>query len=125
MGYVKHGFILAMYSLIRAQDKPLAEIYDFSMYQTTMLAGDSDTNCAIVGGIIGAFAGIDNIDTEKTKKVLECEVEKGQSSSASRRPKFIQPAKGCIDEMLALITMAPPQLEVVETYTAKINLVFE
>ena len=28
------------------------------------------------------------------------------------RPKFIQPAKGCIDEMLQLIEMAPTQLQV-------------
>ena len=42
------------------------------MKQTVKLAGDSDTNCAIVGGVIGAYAGINNIDQNKVKLVLEC-----------------------------------------------------
>lgn len=79
MGFVKHGFVLAMYCLIRAQDKPLEMIYDFAMHQTVMLAGDSDTNCAIVGGVIGAFTGIDKIDQDKVKKVLEVNVAKGSA----------------------------------------------
>jgi len=62
-GFVKHAFILTIYCLIRTQDIPLGEIFDFAMYQTSLLAGDSDTNCAIVGGVIGAYSGIDNIDT--------------------------------------------------------------
>ena len=62
-GFVKHAFILAIYCLIRTQDLPLGEIFNYAMYQTTMLAGDSDTNCAIVGGIIGAYCDIENIDT--------------------------------------------------------------
>ena len=86
MGQVKHAFILSMYTLLRAQSKPIDEVYDWAMYQTVKLAGDSDTNCAIVGGVIGAYTGIDNIDQEKIKKVLECKLSAGYVSASSYRP---------------------------------------
>ena len=47
------------------------------------LGGDSDTNAAIVGGVVGAYVGIDNIDFLKIKKLLECTltpVEDGEES---------------------------------------------
>ena len=37
-----------------------------------LLAGDSDTNAAIVGGVMGAYVGLDNIKEEMIKKLLEC-----------------------------------------------------
>jgi len=37
MGYVRHAFILAFYSLFRASDKSVHEIYDFAMRQTVKL----------------------------------------------------------------------------------------
>ena len=36
------------------------------------LGGDSDTNAAIVGGVVGAYVGIDNIDFLKVRTLLEC-----------------------------------------------------
>ena len=47
-----------MHLLMRAHEKPIKELYDFAMFQTVRLAGDTDTNCAIVGGVIGAFVGV-------------------------------------------------------------------
>ena len=41
------------------------------------MGGDTDTNCAIVGGLVGAYLGINNIPSEKVKKVLECDLTKG------------------------------------------------
>ena len=38
----------------------------------TNLGGDSDTNAAIVGGVVGAYVGINNIDLEKIRKLLAC-----------------------------------------------------
>ena len=75
-----------------------------------MLGGDTDTNCAIVGGVVGAYAGVDNIDPIKLRKVLECHLEEGMSFSSSRA-NFIQPALGCIDEMLTLVEIAPSALK--------------
>jgi len=37
-----------------------------------MLKGDTDTNAAIMGGLVGAFVGIDKIDQVKLRKLLEC-----------------------------------------------------
>ena len=74
VGFVKHGFVLAMHLLMRHKDKGVSEIYDFAMTYTVALAGDTDTNCAIVGGVIGAYVGVDMIDKEKLKKLLECKI---------------------------------------------------
>ena len=50
-----------------------------------MLAGDTDTNCAIVGGLVGAYLGIRAMPEDKIKKVLDCNVKLG---FPSRRPEF-------------------------------------
>ena len=69
-----------------------------------MLAGDADTNCAIVGGLIGAYTGLANIDQEKVKKILESDHSKG---STKTRPSYIRPMKNGFDLMLELIALAP------------------
>ena len=66
-----------------------------------MLGGDADTNCAIVGGVIGAYAGVDNIDKSKFKKVLECTLSSSEEMESQCRPKFVQPGQGCLYEMLS------------------------
>ena len=116
MGFVKHAFVLSIYCLLRADSKPIKEVYNWAMKQTVMLAGDSDTNCAIVGGVIGAYAGVDNIDKSKLRKVLECTLSSSHGRGSQRRPKFVQPGQGCLDEMLGLIEMAPSTLEVATNY---------
>ena len=67
----------------------------------TKLGGDSDTNAAIVGGVVGAYVGIDNINSDKVRTLLECTLTPVRFGSRSQfRPKYIQPALGCIDEMI-------------------------
>ena len=82
------------------------------------IQGDSDTNCCIVGGIVGAYVGIDRIDTAETRKLLECELseQRREDVISARRPKFVQPAKGCINEMIELIRISPTELDVVTEY---------
>ena len=61
MWLIKHAIILAFYCLLRIQTQFVdnqAEAFDFAMRQTSMLAGDTDTNCAIVGGLVGAHLGV-------------------------------------------------------------------
>ena len=65
MGHVKHSFVLSLYCLMRCPEKEIKEVYNWAMMQTTLLGGDTDTNAAIVGGVVGAYAGIDNIDASK------------------------------------------------------------
>ena len=53
-----------------------------------MLAGDTDTNCAIVGGLVGSYCGIANIPKDKVRKVLESDHKK---SYTKQRPDFVKP----------------------------------
>ena len=101
MGFVKHAFILSMYALMKVDSKGVDNAFDWAMYQCCILGGDSDTNAAIVGGIVGAYVGIDNIECRKLQNLLECRLSPGHSAPRSQhRPKYIQPALGCIDEMI-------------------------
>lgn len=113
MGLAKWAFVLSFYCLIRSTVKTDEELFDWSMRQTTCLGGDSDTNCAIVGGLIGAYVGLDKIDALKVKKVLECRL-RGEGARSQYRSKFIQPGLGCIDEMIELMAIAPSSLEIVD-----------
>jgi ADP-ribosylglycohydrolase len=53
IGYLKHGFVAAFFCL---QMVPTWS-YHKCIEKTMMLAGDTDTNGAIVGGMIGAYYG--------------------------------------------------------------------
>ena len=75
-----------------------------------MLAGDTDTNCAIVGGLVGAYVGVSKIPKEKLKKVLECNLEEGNQCI---RPDFCQPWVDSVDLIMKLISLAPKTLELV------------
>ena len=112
MGFVKHAFVLSMYCLIRAADKPVDTFYEWIMFQVTKLQGDSDTNCAIVGGIAGAYVGVDKIGQHQLQTLLECRQDKARivSNAGGAKIKFIMPGWGCIDQMLELIRIAPSEL---------------
>ena len=80
MWFLKHAIVLAFYCILKVQkdySDNLTAGYDFAMRQTLMLAGDSDTNCAIVGGLVGAYVGVSKIDKDKVKKVLERDISLG------------------------------------------------
>jgi len=51
--------------------------------------GDSDTNCAIVGGLIGAAEGYTKIPKNIKTSMLMCRTEGGLHN----RPEFLCPAK--------------------------------
>ena len=124
MGFVEYAFVLAFYCLMRAKDLPVGELFDFSMRQCVKLQGDSDTNACIVGGLIGAYVGLDNIDTKKVKKVLECRLRPQSRARSQRRPQFIQPGLSCVDEMIKLTQITPQRLEVATEYNDKgLNIV--
>ena len=80
-----------------------------------MLYGDVDTNCAIGGGMVGAYVGVGQIPGRKLKVMLGCRV--GQDSGERiRRPRFVQPGFGCVDEMLELVGIAPQGVVKVQEY---------
>ena len=61
VGFLKHAFILAYYSMLKSADIPEDELYDFAMRQIVGLGGDTDTNAAIAGGMIGAYVGVSKL----------------------------------------------------------------
>jgi len=108
MGWTRWGFELAFFFLA-LEGVPDEKLFDHSQRETLRMGGDSDTNCAIVGGLIGAAVGLLNIDPAKVKKVLTCDTAKGRH----KRPDFLNPGKGDVRAMIEqLLEFAPEKLEV-------------
>ena len=49
--------------------------------------GDTDTNAAIVGGMVGALLGVKQLDETMVKKVLTFDCTR--ESNRRRRPEFL------------------------------------
>jgi ADP-ribosylglycohydrolase len=64
IGHIKHAFTLAFHFLRKG------EKYETAIQETLCKEGDTDTNACIVGGIIGALHGFDNIPEYMKKPVL-------------------------------------------------------
>ena len=89
MGYLKHAIVLTFYMLYLVADDVLPidqNLYYFALRQTTLLGGDTDTNGAIVGGMIGALVGVQNIDEAYLITCLECDISQGTKKN---RPDFV------------------------------------
>lgn len=95
MGWNRWAFTLAFYFLAQ-KDISDEDLFDYSMMETLRLGGHSDTNCCIVGGLIGAAVGLEKIDNEKVQKILTCDTEDGNHP----RPDFINPGKAGVEEMI-------------------------
>lgn len=72
MGWVKWAFTESFRHL------QLETPYVDAIAQTLAKGGDTDTNAAIVGGMIGAFHGIGAIDEEYQSTVLKCKPHHGR-----------------------------------------------
>ena len=69
IGWLKHAFVLSFcYLLVPGMT------YEKAIRDTLLLAGDTDTNAAIVGGMIGAAVGIDGLPKSYVDKVLKCDL---------------------------------------------------
>jgi ADP-ribosyl-[dinitrogen reductase] hydrolase len=51
IGHVRYGFVFAMYFLRHPEIT-----YEDAIYQTLLKGGDTDTNAAIVGGLVGSYS---------------------------------------------------------------------
>ena len=60
MGYYLHAFLLTLYYLLNYEKYELESGYANIMNEICDLGGDTDTNCCIVGGIIGTIFGMSN-----------------------------------------------------------------
>ena len=59
MGYYLHAFLLTVYYLLNYDKYEKKSAYSEIMNQICDLGGDTDTNCCIVGGIIGPIFGME------------------------------------------------------------------
>ena len=74
MGFIKHAFVLSFYFLLVHAKRGGDLSYFDAIKEVISLAGDSDTNACIVGGIVGALLGFKAIDEHMVKVVLSCDV---------------------------------------------------
>ena len=57
------------------------------MEGTLTFGGDTDTNCCIVGGMIGAKVGLKGLPEDKMEKIMGCDIKEGKQN---KRPKWLQ-----------------------------------
>ena len=74
MGYYLHGFKLSVYFLYKYPD--MGENKDIDLYYKIMCdvcdyGGDTDTNCAIVGAMIGPLIGYKNFKTDLFERFIK------------------------------------------------------
>ncbi len=81
-GFVKIAFVHAFQNLLKGND------YHTAIRSVLEIGGDTDTNACIVGGLIGAAVGFENIPEKMRNTVLTCDTSKG----AHPRPDFLHPA---------------------------------
>lgn len=81
-GFVKIAFVHAFQNLLKGHD------YHTAIRSVLEIGGDTDTNACIVGGLIGAAVGFDNIPENMRNAVLTCDTSRG----AHPRPDFLHPA---------------------------------
>jgi ADP-ribosyl-[dinitrogen reductase] hydrolase len=62
--------------------------YSEALKDILLRGGDTDTNAAIVGGLLGAAEGIDGINKDQIKKVLDFDP---QLHGGHQRPSFLIP----------------------------------
>lgn len=84
-GWLRNAFTLA-FAFLQIDRIDFKE----AMRRTLTLGGDTDTNCCIVGGLMGAAVGAEEIPYIYRKTLLECNILKGKQP---KRPDFVQPAK--------------------------------
>ena len=89
IGFIKIAFTHAFRHLLLGSD------YESAISETVSGGGDTDTNACIVGGLIGAAVGVDNIPEKMRHAVLNCDTTKGKHL----RPNFLHPRE--IDELLS------------------------
>ena len=77
-----------------------------AMYAVLMAAGDTDTNAAIVGAVMGAWLGKSGIEESWVEKVCTYNNEVGR-----KRPDWLL-AKNNMDKLNYVIHNAPSKLKV-------------
>ena len=84
-GWVLIAFCNALWQLLHAVD------LEEGVVDTVMRGGDTDTNAAICGALLGAVWGIDAIPAQWTNAVLNCRADRERPGVANPRPEQFWP----------------------------------
>jgi len=82
IGHVKWAFLMAFYHL------KWSSTYEDAIFQTLSKGGDTDTNAAIVGGIIGALHGIEGIPQYMYQPVMNFDCTRLHTAMGQTRPEI-------------------------------------
>lgn len=111
IGDLRIAFAWSLYFLLNFQG------YDKCMREVLILGGDTDTNAAIVGGMVGALCGVGSIDRKMVEKLLafRCDSQENIERFLVKhvRPDFLIPGKGLPHIVEDLIRHAPTRLRVI------------
>jgi len=81
MGWVMIAFQNALYQLTHSPD------FENGLIETVGCGGDTDTNAAICGALLGAVHGRGSIPSQWAEKVLSCRANPFDKQAANPRPK--------------------------------------
>jgi len=84
-GWVLIAFRNALWQLLHARN------LEDGVVDTVMRGGDTDTNAAITGALLGAVYGRDAVPVQWVEKILSCRPEAGQPHIRRPRPKCFWP----------------------------------
>ena len=104
MGWAKIAFTHAFRHLIAGKS------YVEAMSETLALGGDTDTNAAIVGGLIGAAVGVENLPSVYIDNVTKYTFE---TQGGRRRPEFLDQTD-VVRQVGNLIEISPDSTTVVK-----------
>lgn len=84
-GWVLIAFRNALYQLLHAPD------LEEGVVDTVMRGGDTDTNAAICGSLLGAVYGRKSVPTQWVNSLLNCRPEEGREGVRNPRPECYWP----------------------------------
>ena len=84
-GWVMFAFGNALWQLLHARD------FESGVVDTIMCGGDTDTNAAIAGALLGAVYGLEAIPARWVDCVLNCRPQKGEPNVHKPRPQSYWP----------------------------------
>lgn len=83
IGFVRIAFTHAMRLLKRQAE------YEEALFEVLLGGGDTDTNAAIVGGLIGGLRGRESIPAKWRDAVTQCDTRAGQARPQSFHPRQV------------------------------------
>jgi len=103
MGWVKIAFLYSLHFMRRNVT------YEDAMVEMLRKGGDTDTNCCIVGGMLGALHGLKGIPEEVKRQVMNFDATR---DGGIKRPDYLVPGK-CAEKLIEeIIRIRPESLKI-------------